>query len=147
VVQARVLGVLTVGTAERHHFSAQDVQLLKRAAERIAVAIERAQLYERVQVSEARLRQVIDASLIGIAVGEGCLALHTAYLAQAPRGQLHSLLHAFREPGSGLSDDIQQVVQRERFGYDWYPQRVQELPVLGRQHVPQGRQQHKRMTL
>jgi PAS domain S-box-containing protein len=43
----RVLGVLHVGTIERHAFTAHEVQLLQRVAERVARAIERAQLFER----------------------------------------------------------------------------------------------------
>lgn len=56
-----VLGTLHVGAAEPHRFAQADVQLLQRAAERVALAIERAQLYEAEQAarwqSEAEARR------------------------------------------------------------------------------------------
>ncbi|HEV2235529.1 MAG TPA: PAS domain S-box protein [Ktedonobacterales bacterium] len=72
-----VLGVVHVGTVEPHRFTAQDVQLLQRVAERMAVAIERAQLYEQTraalaeaQASAARFRRLVEAGMIGIAMGD-----------------------------------------------------------------------------
>jgi PAS domain S-box-containing protein len=81
----RVLGVLHVGTAEAHQFTAADVQLLQRVAERVAAAVERSQLFAaeqearhaaeatqaRAEASAARLRRLIEAGIIGIALGEG----------------------------------------------------------------------------
>jgi signal transduction histidine kinase len=52
LLRERVLGVLYIGTADPHHFTERDVQLLQRAAERMALAIERAQLFQAEQ--EAR---------------------------------------------------------------------------------------------
>ena len=46
ITSAGLIGVLTLWTAERRRFADEDVDLLTRAADRIAVAIERARLYE-----------------------------------------------------------------------------------------------------
>lgn len=91
MLRERVLGVLHVGTVELRHFTEQDVQLLLRVAERVAVAIERAQLYERMQAahaaeqqarqdaeaalaralaSETRFRRLEEAGIIGVMVAD-----------------------------------------------------------------------------
>jgi len=53
MIEGRVIGVIHVDTLESHNFSADDVKLLQLAADRIAMAIERARLYEAEQ--QARL--------------------------------------------------------------------------------------------
>jgi PAS domain S-box-containing protein len=92
----RVVGVLHIGTTEPHSFTQQDVQLLERVAERVAVAIEHAQLYEaeqqarrdaeaallRALASEQRFRRLMDSGIIGILVsdGERVLEANAAFL-------------------------------------------------------------------
>lgn len=49
MVDDRVIGVIHVDTRETHRFTAADVNLLQLAADRMAMAIERARLYEREQ--------------------------------------------------------------------------------------------------
>ena len=49
----RLLGVLLAGSATTRHFSDQDVRLLKLLGERIALAIDRAQLYEATLAARA----------------------------------------------------------------------------------------------
>lgn len=80
----RALGVLHVGTAQPHHFTERDVQLLERVAERLSLAIERAQLYEaelraraateralaRALEAEKRFRRLVNSGTIGIVVGD-----------------------------------------------------------------------------
>jgi PAS domain S-box-containing protein len=51
LVEDRLLGVVYVGSATARQFSEQDVELLQRAADRIALAIERARLFEAEQVA------------------------------------------------------------------------------------------------
>ncbi|HEX9056216.1 MAG TPA: PAS domain S-box protein, partial [Ktedonobacterales bacterium] len=71
-LRGRLLGVLVVSTTEPREFVEQDVSLLQRVAERVAVALERAQLYQaehqarqeaqtalaQSQANETRLRQL-----------------------------------------------------------------------------------------
>jgi serine phosphatase RsbU (regulator of sigma subunit)/anti-sigma regulatory factor (Ser/Thr protein kinase) len=54
---ARVIGVLQVGTGEGRRFDDNDVQLLQLAADRLAVAIDRARLNEQAHHSAATLQR------------------------------------------------------------------------------------------
>jgi PAS domain S-box-containing protein len=85
----QLLGVVLVGTERERHFTPRDVQLLQQVADRMALAIDRAQLYmreqeareqaeaaktkaevalARAQVSEHRYRRLVEANIFGIAV-------------------------------------------------------------------------------
>jgi len=55
----RVIGVIHVGTHERRRFGPEDVALLELAAERAALAIEHARLYEAERGSAERLRKLL----------------------------------------------------------------------------------------
>ena len=96
VLRERVLGVLHVDTVEPHHFTEQEVQLLQRVAERVALAVERAQLFQaerearreaeaalaRALASESRFHRLVDSGIIGIVVGDGerVIEANDAYL-------------------------------------------------------------------
>src|SRR5207248_5419529 len=54
---ARVIGVLQVGTSEDRSFSDNDAQLLQLAADRLAVAIDRARLNEQAHHIAATLQR------------------------------------------------------------------------------------------
>src|SRR5262249_17929096 len=56
----QVLGVLHVGSVQPRHFTARDVQLLQQAADRMALAIDRARLYRR----EQEAREQAEAALV-----------------------------------------------------------------------------------
>jgi GAF domain-containing protein len=67
VVDERVIGVVHVGTLSARRFTADDTRLLQLVADRIATAIERAQLYEAEQraraaaeTAERRFRLLVD---------------------------------------------------------------------------------------
>jgi len=63
LVGSNALGVLHVGTLVHRRFTAEDVELLRLVADRVAVAIERARLHEqRVQLDELRESFVAIAS-------------------------------------------------------------------------------------
>jgi PAS domain S-box-containing protein len=53
LVEDRVIGVLHVGSAQPRHFDEDDVRLLEVVAERVALAIDRAALYEIAQEARA----------------------------------------------------------------------------------------------
>jgi PAS domain S-box-containing protein len=79
-----LLGVLYIGTAAPRRFTEDDVEVLQRVADRVALAIDRAHLYEaerqarqetevalaRAQASESRFRRLVDSGIIGIVVGD-----------------------------------------------------------------------------
>jgi len=52
-VEGRAIGVLQVGTLEFAHFTEDDVQLLQLAADRIALAIENARLFQVEKIARA----------------------------------------------------------------------------------------------
>lgn len=60
VVEGRPTGVLQIGTRKSRHFSPSDVQLLQLAADRMALAIDRVQLFER----EHSLAETLQRSLL-----------------------------------------------------------------------------------
>src|SRR3954462_7747267 len=63
IVEGRVIGVLHVGTLTPREFTAADTELLRSAADRAALAIDRARLYEERQVVEALQRTLLPESL------------------------------------------------------------------------------------
>jgi GAF domain-containing protein/anti-sigma regulatory factor (Ser/Thr protein kinase) len=64
LVEGRVIGVLHVGTLVRREFTDDDVQLLQLAADRMAVAIDHARLYEAERASAERLRRMESISQV-----------------------------------------------------------------------------------
>jgi PAS domain S-box-containing protein len=71
----RLLGTLTVSTDRRRAFSERDVHLLQRVAERVAVAVDRAELFEAERRAHAeaaargaQLQAVLDAMTDGVVV-------------------------------------------------------------------------------
>jgi GAF domain-containing protein/anti-sigma regulatory factor (Ser/Thr protein kinase) len=73
VVEGRVTGVLHVGTLTRRHFTVKDEQLLQLAADRVAVAIDHARLYETERQTAEQLRRletITEAALSHLALGD-----------------------------------------------------------------------------
>jgi|tagenome__1003787_1003787.scaffolds.fasta_scaffold20938328_1 serine phosphatase RsbU (regulator of sigma subunit)/anti-sigma regulatory factor (Ser/Thr protein kinase)/putative methionine-R-sulfoxide reductase with GAF domain len=67
LVEGRVLGVLHVGTLTPRDFTKGDRDLLQLAADRAALAIEHAHLYEQRRVAEALQRSLLPQELVDIA--------------------------------------------------------------------------------
>ena len=63
VVQARVIGVLHVGSLTTREFTDDDRDLLQLAADRAALAIEQARVYEQRRVAEALQRRLLPAAI------------------------------------------------------------------------------------
>jgi signal transduction histidine kinase len=63
LVHGRAIGVLHVGTLHHRHFDADDTELLQLVSERVAIAVERAQLHqETVRLDQVKLNFVAIAS-------------------------------------------------------------------------------------
>jgi GAF domain-containing protein len=83
VVGGRVTGVLALGTWERRPFDPPDIDLLQRAADRIALAIDNARLYEAERTARAdaeraaerirRIESITEVALHHIALDEDVL--------------------------------------------------------------------------
>jgi serine phosphatase RsbU (regulator of sigma subunit)/anti-sigma regulatory factor (Ser/Thr protein kinase) len=76
LVEQRVLGVLHVGSLVHRQFTDEDTGLLQLAADRAAIAIEHATLYEQRQLAEALQRRLLPTDLGRI----GGLQLASRYL-------------------------------------------------------------------
>ena len=63
LVEGRVIGVLHVGTLERRDFTDDDIRLLRVAADRAAMAIDRAGMSEQRHLAEALQRTLMPATL------------------------------------------------------------------------------------
>jgi GAF domain-containing protein/anti-sigma regulatory factor (Ser/Thr protein kinase) len=73
LVEGRVIGVLHVGTLTRRIFTDEDTQLLQLAADRMAVAIDHARLYETERQTAEQLRRleaVTEAALTHLGLDE-----------------------------------------------------------------------------
>ena len=70
LVEGRVIGVMHVGSLAPRIFTADDRDLLQLAADRAALAIEQAQLYERRRVAEALQRRLLPERLTDVAGAE-----------------------------------------------------------------------------
>ncbi|HEV2662479.1 MAG TPA: ATP-binding protein [Ktedonobacteraceae bacterium] len=57
IVNKRVTGVVHVGMRQKHIFTTQDVEILQRVADRLALAIEHASLYEEAQRARQALQK------------------------------------------------------------------------------------------
>jgi signal transduction histidine kinase len=67
MVQREVVGVLHVGTLEPRHFSEDDIELLQLAADRTAIAIEHARLFEAERAARARIEDLQAVTDIALA--------------------------------------------------------------------------------
>ena len=73
LVADRLLGVVHVGSRLPRHFTDQDVQLLQQVADRIALAIDRAQLYEAertAHMAEQKAREAAEMALAQVLASE-----------------------------------------------------------------------------
>src|SRR5215213_6340755 len=66
LVEGRVLGVMHVGSLTPRVFTHDDEDLLRLAADRAALAIEQAMLYEQRRLAEALQRRLLPEQLVGV---------------------------------------------------------------------------------
>jgi signal transduction histidine kinase len=146
--QAQVIGVLHVGTLTPRRFGHDDIELLRLVAERVAVAIERAQLHE-----ELLLLDELRANFVAIASHELRTPAASVYGAVAtvvergdslPPETREELLRVAYEQGERLSRLLDQLLDLSRL--DSRRIRVSPRPVvlnsvlskIAREAVPHG---------
>ncbi len=98
LVNDRVIGVLHVDTATPHHFTQEDVQLLELVAQRVALAIDHARLYEAEK--RARAEAVERASQLE-AILEAMPDMVTIYNAQGTMIQMNQVSRQKMGPDRG----------------------------------------------
>ena len=107
LVAGRVLGVLHVGTLTPRRFDASDENLLRLAADRAALAIEHAQLYEHRRLAEVLQRSLLPHSLPTVPG----LELAARYMPAASAASLGGDWYdVFRLPGGSVGVVIGDVV-------------------------------------
>ena len=93
LVRGASLGVLHVGTLTPRQFTQDEVELLQIVAERVAIAIERAQLHEElIQLDQLKLNFVAIAS----------------HELRTPATSVYGILKTLSDRGKELSDDVRE---------------------------------------
>jgi len=116
--QARVIGVMTVAFDESHHFDADERRVLEAVAGQLAVALDRAALYESAQAvirRGAELRHVAIALLDAATPQQVCHVL--AYHAHASLGATAASAQLFgdasqEQAAATVGDEVLEQVQR-----------------------------------
>jgi PAS domain S-box-containing protein len=126
LVNDRVIGVLHVDTATPHHFTQEDVQLLELVAQRVALAIDHARLYEAEQ--RARAEAVEHASQLE-AILEAIPNMVTLYDAQGTMIRLNEAARRGILPGQGYEQlrDVPSIYQLRTLSGE--PVAVDQLPI------------------
>ena len=97
LVRGESLGVLHVGTLTPREFTQDEVELLQLVAERVAIAIERAQLHEElIQLDQLKLNFVAIAS----------------HELRTPAASVYGVLKTLAERGPGLSEELRDELLR-----------------------------------
>ncbi len=118
--QSRVIGVMTVAFDESHHFDADERRVLEAVAGQLAVALDRAALYEREQAvirRGAELRHVAAALLDAVAPEQVCRVM--ADHARDSLAAAAASAELFGGAGQGhdaatVGDEVMEQVQRVR---------------------------------
>jgi signal transduction histidine kinase len=118
LIHGKAIGVLHVGTLTRREFGREDVELLQLVAERVAIAIERAQLHDEL----LRLDQ-LRANFVAVASHElrtPAASVYGAVATLAERGDsldqetAKKLLHVAHEQGERLAALLEQLLDLSR---------------------------------
>ena len=134
---ARVLGVVHVGTLTPRRFTAEDVELMQRAAERGALGVERALLYEELRQLDAVRHQFISIASHELrtpaAAVYGAAATLHGRAGQLTAEQVEMLQETIHEQSSRLAKLIEQLLDLSRLqahAVEINPERVQIGPRL-----------------
>ena len=132
LVGGNAIGVLHVGTLQRREFDQDDCELLQLVAERVAIAIERAQVHE-----ELLLLDELRANFVAIASHELRTPAAAVYGAVAtlaergdslPRETSNQLLQVAHEQGKRLTRVLEQLLDLSRL--DAKRIRIQPKPIV-----------------
>ncbi len=66
LVRDRVIGILSVGKAQPHHWSDEEIALLKTIANQVANALNNAQLFQNVLSEQRKVQAIFDSGLSGL---------------------------------------------------------------------------------
>jgi signal transduction histidine kinase len=123
LVEADVVGVLHVGTLAPRAFGTEDVELLQVVADRTAIAIEHARLYESERAARTRLEHVqavTDAALAPLELDE---------LLEVLLPRIRGILNADTCAVLLLDEDAHELVARAAVGLEEEVERGVRIPV------------------
>jgi signal transduction histidine kinase len=123
VVEGQLLGVVHVGTLSPRDFSPEDVELLQLAADRAAIAIAHARLFERERQARARLEQlqiVTDAALSHLELDE---------LLRELLSRIHDILAADTAAILMREEETEELVARAAVGLEEEVERGVRIPI------------------
>src|ERR687885_818546 len=131
LARGRVLGVVHVGTLTPRHFTPEDVELMQRAAERGALGVERALLYEELRQLDAVRHQFVSIASHELrtpaaAVYGAAVTLHGRRAELSPE-QVDMLQLTIYEQSTRLAKLIEQLLDLSRLeakSLEINPQRV-----------------------
>ena len=105
----QVIGVLNIYTGDPHSFSNEEIRILSALAELSALAIQKAQLHERIVEMEEQLRQNEKLSALGL------LAAEVAHEIRNPLTVMKMLYHSLDlqfPPGDARAKDVEMMGQK-----------------------------------
>ena len=123
VVKDDVLGVLAFFTKEEHQFTDEEVEFLTTLASQTAIAINNAQLYEKIDHSRRELEltnQYLERSLRQLS------GLYTALSPLAPSESVHEMMDGIIErlmEATGADAALIRLKDKEKGGFYWASQR------------------------
>jgi signal transduction histidine kinase len=123
LVHGDIIGVLHVGTLTPRRFTGEDVELLQLAADRVAVALDRARLFEAERSARRRLEHVqavTDAALAHLELGE---------LFEVLLPRIREILHADTCATLLLDEEGQELVARAAVGIEEEVEQGVRIPV------------------
>jgi len=123
LVHGDIIGVLHVGTLTPRRFTVEDVELLELAADRVAVALDRARLFEAERSARRQLEHVqavTDAALAHLELGE---------LFEVLLPRIREILRADTCATLLLDEDRQELVARAAVGIEEEVEQGVRIPV------------------
>jgi|GEM_PF-916863 len=123
VVKDDVLGVLAFFTKEEHQFTDEEVEFLTTLASQAAIAINNAQLYEKIDLSRKELEltnQYLEKSLKELS------GLYTALTPLTPSESVHEMMDGIIErlvEATGADAALIRLKDKEKGGFYWASQR------------------------
>ena len=125
LVRDEVVGVMHVGTLTPRRFSEEEAELLRLAAERAAVGIDHAQLFESERLARKRIEDVLtvtDAALAHLELGE---------LLDVLLPRIREILHADTCAVLLIDDEGKELVARAAVGIEEEVEQRVRIPVGG----------------
>ncbi len=127
LIQERVLGVVHVGTTGPRHFTSEEIALLQRAADRLALALDRARLYAESEARATELEAIIETITDGVFVYNA-----TGHLKRINHAGLALLkrYQSVNDPSLPIKERAAQIVAFDEHGKQLPPEQFPSYRVM-----------------